>query len=180
MPGQMVPTVDGRTIPEFPDLARMRRERMARLQEQLSAQGLAGLVLLQPSAVSYASGAHFPAGDGGRAALFRPVVVVVAGDDAPHLFTPYPEGAPPDLVADHLHGPAFPDLASGASSASVLAAAVRDLVPQGRVAFDEVPHPLRALLRDRDMVPASAVMGPVKLRKTADELACIRHAQRLN
>src|SRR5579864_2288914 len=140
MPGQMVPTVDGRTIPEFPDLARMRRERMARLQEQLSAQGLAGLVLLQPSAVSYASGAHFPAGDAGRAALFRPVVVVAAGDDAPHLYTPYPEGAPPDLPADHLHGPAFPDVAFGASA---LAAAIAEVVPPGRIGIDEVPYPLK-------------------------------------
>jgi Xaa-Pro dipeptidase len=177
MPGQMVPTVDGRTIPEFPDLARMRRERMARLQEQLSAQGLAGLVLLQPSAVSYASGAHFPAGDGGRAALFRPVVVVVAGDNAPHLFTPYPEGAPPDLPADHLHGPALPDIADGAS---VLASALNELVPTGRIGLDELPYPLRAVLTGRELVPASSVMVPVKLRKTVDELACIRHAQRLN
>jgi Xaa-Pro aminopeptidase len=173
----MVPTVDGRAIPEFPDLAGMRRERMARLQEQLSAQGLAGLVLLQPSAVSYASGAHFPAGDGGRAALFRPVVIVVAGDGSPHLFTPYPEGAPPDLPADHLHGPALPDIPDGAA---VLASAVAELVPSGLVAIDEVPWPLRPLLSGRDLVPASNVMVPVKLRKTVDELACIRHAQRIN
>jgi Xaa-Pro aminopeptidase len=173
----MVPTVDGRPIPEFPDLARMRRERMARLQEQLSAQGLAGLVLLQPSAVAYASGAHFPAGDSGRAALFRPVVIVVAGDDTPHLYTLYPEGAPPELPTDHLHGPAFPDVAFGAS---VLASAVAELLPQGSVGFDEVPHPLRALLGGRELVSAASVMAPVKLRKTVDELACIRHAQQLN
>ncbi len=177
MPGQMVPTVDGRPIPEFPDLARMRRERMARLQEQLSAQGIAGLVLTQPSAVSYASGAHFPAGDSGRAALFRAVVVVVAGDNAPHLYTPYPEGAPPDLPADHLHGPAFPDLAFGAST---LAAAIAELVPSGRVGIDEVPYPLKALLGGRELVSAQSVMVPVKLRKTVDELACIRQAQKLN
>jgi len=138
---------------------------------------LAGLVLLQPSSVSYASGAHFPAGDSGRAALFRPVVVVVAGDDTPHLFTPYPEGAPSDLPADHLHGPAFPDIAPGAS---VLAAAISELVPHGQVAIDEVPFPLRALLSGRELVSAASVMVPVKLRKTVDELACIRYAQKLN
>jgi Xaa-Pro dipeptidase len=176
MPGQM-PTVDGRPIPEFPDLARMRRERMARLQEQLSAQGLAGLVLLQPSAVSYASGAHFPAVDSGQAALFRPVVVVVAGDPSPHLFTPFPEGAPGDLPADHLHAAASPDVPYGASA---LASALAELVPSGRIAIDEVPFPLRAELAARELVPASSVMVPVKLRKTVDELACIRHAQRLN
>ena len=51
MPGHMIATVEGRPIPDAPDLPRMRRERMARLREQLSAQGLDGLVLLWPSAV---------------------------------------------------------------------------------------------------------------------------------
>jgi Xaa-Pro dipeptidase len=177
MPGHMVATVDGRPIPEVPDLARMRRERMARLQAQLSTQGLAGLVLLWPSAVSYATGAHSPGADSGRAGLFRPVAVVVSGDAAPHLFTPYPEGAPSDLPADHLHEPAFPDFAEGAA---VLAAALAELIPSGRVAIDELPHPLRSALAGRDLVPAASVMVPVKLRKTADELACIRAAQRFN
>ena len=55
------------------------------------------------SAVAYATGADAPGCDSGRAALLRPVAVVVAGDPSPHLFTPYPEGAPPELPGDHLH-----------------------------------------------------------------------------
>ena len=177
MAGELGATVDGRPIPDGPDLPRMRRDRMVRLQEQLDAQELAALVVLGPSAVSYATGAHSPGADSARAGLFRPVAVVVAGDPAPHLFTPYPEGAPPELAADHLHPPAFPELAQGAT---VLAAALAELAPAGLIAIDELPHPLRAALAGRDLVSAAAVMGAVKIRKTADELACIRVAQRCN
>jgi Xaa-Pro dipeptidase len=172
-----VHTVEGRPIPETPDLARMRGDRSARLQHQLDAQGLAGLVLLGTTAVSYATGANQPGADSARAGLFRPVAVVVAGDAAPHLFTRYPEGAPVDLPADHLHPPVFPDIDEGAAA---LAAAVAELIPSGRIGVDELPHPLRAALSDRDVVSAASVMVPIKLRKTADELACIRVAQRCN
>ena len=41
----------------MPDLARMRTERYRRLQDQLDAQGVDGLVLLGSSAVAYATGA---------------------------------------------------------------------------------------------------------------------------
>ena len=66
----------------------MRRERFERLQAQLEAQGIDGLVLLGSSSVAYATGAAAPAQDGDRAALFRPVAVVVKGDSAPHFVRP--------------------------------------------------------------------------------------------
>ena len=47
-------TIGGLAIPSMPDLARMRRERFERLQEQLDAQGIDGLVLLGSSSVAYA------------------------------------------------------------------------------------------------------------------------------
>jgi Xaa-Pro dipeptidase len=78
-------TIGGRAIPDLPDLPRMRRERFERLEHQLEAQGADGLVLLGPSSVAYATGAAALAQDGDRAALFRPVAVVVKGDSAPHL-----------------------------------------------------------------------------------------------
>lgn len=166
-------------MPPEPDLARMRRERHARLQEQLASHGLDGLVLLGTSAVAYATGAAMPACDSGRAALLRPVAVVAAGAAHPHLFTPYPEGAPPELPPEHLHAPAYPDLDDGAA---VLAAHLRELFGGGaRLGCDELPHPLhRALAGAVALVPASGVLGAAKLRKTVDELACIRDAQRVN
>jgi Xaa-Pro aminopeptidase len=157
----------------------MRRERHDKLQAQLAAQGLDGLVLLGTSAVSYATGADAPGCDSGRAALLRSVAVVVAGAEHPHLFTPYPEGAPPELPADHLHGAVVPDLDDGAAA---LTARLHELFGgSARLGLDEVPHPLqRALGNQLELVPASGVLGPAKLCKTVDELACIRAAQHVN
>ncbi|HKE75152.1 MAG TPA: Xaa-Pro peptidase family protein [Acidimicrobiales bacterium] len=165
-------------MPEVADRRRMRAERSARLQDQMAAQGLDGLVLLGTSAVAYATGADAPGCDSGRAALLRPVAVVVAGDPSPHLFTPYPEGAPPELPGDHLHPAAVVDDDDGAAA---LASALAGLVlPGARLGCDEVPHPLDRALAGYRLVPASGVTGAAKLAKTVDELACIRAAQALN
>jgi Xaa-Pro aminopeptidase len=179
-PGEGTATVGARELPVDGDRARMRADRHARLQDQLAAQGLDGLVLLGSSAVAYATGAGTPGCDSGRAALLRAVAVVVAGDEHPHLFTPWPEGSPPELPSDHLHSPVVPDVDDGAAA---LAAALGDLFAGGsRLACDEVPHPLARALDGTAarLVPASSVLGPAKLCKTVDELACIRRAQQVN
>jgi Xaa-Pro dipeptidase len=173
-------TVGGREVPAEADRPRMRAERHDKLQQQLTDQGMDGLVLLGSSAVAYATGADAPGCDSGRAALVRAVAVVVAGAEQPWLFTPWPEGAPPELPADHVHPAAVPDLDDGAEA---LAAVLADLFAGGaRLGCDEVPHALARAL-DRAgvrVVPASGVLGPAKLGKTVDELACIRRAQHLN
>ena len=168
------------SVPLEADRARMRAERHAKLQDQLAAQGLDGLLLLGTSAVSYATGADAPACDSSRAALLRAVAVVVAGADHPWLFTPWPEGAPPELPPDHVGPAAVPDTDDGAAA---LVATLAGLFPgSARLACDEVPHPLaRALDRTAlSLVPAAGVLGPAKLCKTVDELACIRQAQHIN
>ncbi len=171
-------TVDGRQVPAEADRPRMRAERHAKLQRQLADQGLDGLLLLGTSAIAYATGASAPGCDSGRAALLRTVAIVVAGAEHPHLFTPFPEGAPPELPAEHLHPAVVPDVEDGAAA---LAAALRGLFA-GSVTLgcDEVPHPLVRALGGIRLVPASGVLGPAKLCKTADELACIRRAQHVN
>jgi Xaa-Pro aminopeptidase len=166
-------TVDGRAIPDRPDLARMRRARHARLQAQLEARDLDGLLLLGTSNVTYATGAVAPGADGSRARLLRPVALVVRGEPAPHLFTPYPEGAPPEVV---VHPPLWPDLPEG--TALVAAALAEHLPPSARLAVDEQPHPILEATAGAE--PAGPVVGPAKLVKTVDELACIRAAQRVN
>lgn len=166
-------TVNGQPIPDVPDLARMRRERSAKLQAQLEAQELAGLVLLSTGNVSYATGAEVPGADSGRAGLMRPVAVIVRDDPSPHLFTPYPEGSPAELPADHVHPPLWVDLDDTVSFA--------ELLPAGaRIGVDELPWPLGRALHGYTVISASVVLGPAKLNKIADELACIRSAQRLN
>ncbi|MCU1351055.1 MAG: Peptidase, partial [Acidimicrobiales bacterium] len=64
-------TVNGAPLPARADRGRMRRERHAKLLDQLDAQGLEALLLLGTSAVSYATGAAAPASDAARAALTR-------------------------------------------------------------------------------------------------------------
>jgi Xaa-Pro aminopeptidase len=156
----------------------MRRERFERLQHRLASQDVDGLVLLASSSVAYATGATVPAQDGDRAALFRPVAVVVKGDTAPHLYTLYADGVPADLPDDHLHAPLFPDLDDGIAA---FAAALADHFPAGaRVGVDDQTHAMLRGLPPFDWVDASDVVGAAKLAKTPDEIACIRNAQRLN
>jgi len=104
--------------------------------------------------------------------------VVVRGDPAPHLFTPYPEGAPSELPADHLHPAIYTDLDDASDAA---ASALRDVLPAGAtVGVDDLPYPLARALAGFTLVSAAGVMGAVKLCKTPDELACVRAAQRIN
>jgi Xaa-Pro aminopeptidase len=171
-------TIGGRAIPGLPDLPRMRRERFERLQHQLEAQGVDGLVLLGSSSVAYATGAAAPAQDGDRAALFRPVAVVVKGDSAPHLYTLYRDGVPAELPEDHLQRPLFPDLDDGIEA---FAAALADHFSSGaRVGVDDQTHAMLRGLPSFEWVDASDVVGAAKILKTPDEIACIRNAQRLN
>jgi Xaa-Pro dipeptidase len=171
-------TIDGLAIPALPDLARMRRERFARLQDQLEAHGIDGLVLLASSSVAYATGAAAPAQDGDRAALFRAVAVVVKGDSAPHLYTLYADGVPADLPRDHFHGPLFPDLDDGID---LFAKALAEHFWAGaRIGVDHQTHAMLRSLQGFGWVDAADVVGAAKVAKTPDEVACIRTAQLLN
>ena len=170
-------TINRLPIPGQPDLARMRADRHLRLQQLLETQGLDGLVLLASSSVAYATGADSPGEDSGRAGLFRSVAVVVRGSDAPHLFTPYWDGAPPELPPDHLHGPLFPDLEDGIDE---LAEALGRLFATGaRLGVDEQTHPMLGALGGYVWSDARDVLGPAKVTKTPDEVSCVREAQRI-
>jgi Xaa-Pro aminopeptidase len=156
----------------------MRTERFQRLQHQLGAHGVDGLVLLGSSSVAYATGAAMPAQDGDRAALFRPVVVVLEGDQAPHLYTLHRDGVPEDLPEDHRHGPLLPDLDDGMD---LFAKALSDHFASGaRIGVDDQTHAMLRGLQGYDWVDASSVTGAAKIIKTPDEVACIRNAQLLN
>jgi Xaa-Pro aminopeptidase len=170
--------IGGLPIPAMPDLARMRSERYQRLQDQLEAHGVDGLVLLGSSSVAYATGTAMPAQDGDRAALFRPVAVVVNGASAPHLYTLCGDGVPADLPEDHRHGPLFPDLDDGMD---LFAKALSDHFGGGaRIGIDDQTHAMLRGLPGFDWVDASTVTGAAKITKTPDEVACIRNAQLLN
>ncbi len=76
------------------DLARMRRDRVGKLQAAMADAGIDTLVVCGQNNVSYATGARVPAADHVRA------VVVARGrgrrerdDPWPHLYTEFPEGS---------------------------------------------------------------------------------------
>ena len=155
------------------DLARMRRDRHRKLVDALDAQGLAAAVLLGQPAVAYAVGARAPAADAARAAHQRMIAIVTADGDAPHLYTAFPEGAPPELPADHVHGALPVEWPESAE-------ALRDVLPNGPIALDEYTMPLHAALHGREVADATALLSTCKIVKTADELECIRRAQSIN
>lgn len=166
-------------LPSQPDLARMRRERGARVRSAMADKGIDALILLSNSNVSYATGATWPLSDAGRGNVERPVAVILADDDAPYLFTPFLADAACELGLDddHLRAPTYLDLDEGVEA---FARALADLVPSSAtIAVDDVTGAMHAH-RDRlfaDWPPraASEVMSAARVTKTPDELACLRH-----
>lgn len=177
---ECAPTIDGVAIPEVADRARMRAERHGKLQRALEEKGLDAILLLGTANVSYAVGADAPANDAARSALARQVALVVRDAGGPFLRTPYPEGAPPELSTDDRLGPAaYPDLDDGALE--LVAWVVEHVPARARIGLDEIPHALLRAFAGTPLTVLSAqpVVGAARLAKTADEVACIRTAQRL-
>jgi Xaa-Pro dipeptidase len=166
-------------VPTRPDFRRLCQERGARLRAVMAEHGVDVLVLLLNSNVSYATGISWPVGDSGRANIDRPVAVVVAGDESPHLFAQLPQDCPidPGLDADHLHDPVYLDFDEGVEQ---FAKTLAELAPPAAViAVDDFTA---AMLRGRDRLgvqwpprAAGDVIGAARLIKTPDELACLRH-----
>jgi Xaa-Pro dipeptidase len=155
------------------DLARLRRDRIAKLDAAMEDAGVDTLVLCGQQNVSYASGTRVPAADHVRASWWRAVAVLERGASWPRLFTDFPDGAPDDLPDEFLHPAIEVESAAGASE-------LAGMIAGGRTAIDDAPFPLWDALRSREVVDASAVLVPAKLTKTPDELECIRRAQAVN
>jgi Xaa-Pro dipeptidase len=172
--------------PSFPledlDLGRMRRERQTKLHAAMERRGIDVLVLAGTGNVHYATGAHWAVAELSRA-LQEPAIAILASSGPPHLFTAYPEGAPPDLPPAHVHGPLTPEFAEGVRE---LAASVREIAGRGEltVAVDELSAPayleLPRLLDPASVIGAEEALGEAKLLKTEDEIECIRRSQRIN
>lgn len=170
-------------IPEVPDLARMYSEVGARLRSAMADQGVDAMILLMNGHVSYATGASWPLLDAGLSHTQRPVAIVVAGDEHPHLFMPFREGASAEfqVPADHRHGPLYLEFDEGVEH---LAKTMAELVPPGAtVAVDELTGAMRdaadRLFPGGPPLEAAAVVGAAQLVKTPDEISCIRWACRI-
>ena len=155
------------------DLARMRRDRIAKLDAAMEDAGVDTLVLCGQQNVSYATGARVPAADHARASSWRAVAVLERGAPWPHLYTAFRDGAPDDLPHEFLHRAIAVETAAGASE-------LAGMIAGGRAAIDDAPFPLWDALQPREVVDASGVLVPAKLTKTPDELECIRQAQAVN
>jgi Xaa-Pro dipeptidase len=170
-------TIGGKPIPALPDMVRLRADRYAKIQEQMEAQGVDGLVLLGSAGVAHTTGADAPGEDAGKAGLFRSVSVVIRGDSAPHLYTPFLDGVPPEFPADHVHGPLFPDLDDGIFD---FVEALNGYFPAGaRLGVDEQTHPMLRAFERYEWTDSSGVLGAAKILKTPDEVSAIREAQRI-
>jgi Xaa-Pro aminopeptidase len=171
------------TLETTPDLARMYRDVGARVRAAMADHGVDGLVLLMNGHVQYATGVSWPMLDAGLSHVERPVAVIVADDEHPHLFMPFREGIPFDyqVPADHLHGPVYLEFDEGvAQFARILA----DLLPSSaRVAVDEMTTAMHrasgTLFPGGTPTDATVVVADAQLVKTPDEIACIRTACRI-
>jgi Xaa-Pro dipeptidase len=147
------------------DTERMRRERHARLQAEMARQSVDVALLLHAPDIAYATGHGVGGVDVSHAVFGRPVAVVVAGEERPHL----------------LAG-TWPELDEGAAGLAHALADVAGPLAGRRVAVDEQSGAMvrAGVLADATVVDAAGVVGAAKISKTADELACIAEAQRRN
>jgi Xaa-Pro dipeptidase len=145
-----------------PDMERMGRQRRERLRSAMADNDIAMLLLAGGRNVEYASGS--PASvDDAEVARRSDRLLLVDGDGATQLL---------DATIDGASAPVM-----GAVSDAVTG---RDRV---RLGIDEGTVPLFDALRQLssiELVDAGVVMRDARARKTVDEVACIRTAQRIN
>jgi Xaa-Pro aminopeptidase len=170
-------------IPDQADWARMRREIGARLRTAMSDHGIDALILLLNGHVGYATGATWPLLDAGLSHVERPVAVVLADDEHPHLFMPLRGGASAGspVPDDHLHGPVYLEFDQGVID---FARELTDLIPPGAsIAVDELTGAMRrgaaTLFASGTPSDAAIVLAAAQLVKTRDEISCLRRACRI-
>ena len=155
----------------------MAAERLARLREQMHAQGVDGAVLLHGPNVSYATGYVPEAVDASHANHRRAVAVVGAAGGPVRL---HAHDAEPVAAGAEAGAPLWPELDDGAASVGAAIAEVLGDMAGRRIAVDAVTGAMAraGVLDGAELVDASRVLGPARMVKTADELACIDQAQR--
>lgn len=192
----------------------MGSERLARLRDQMQAQGVDGAVLLHGPNVAYATG-HVPEAVDASHANYRRAVAIVSASGGPARL--HAHGAVDEAAgcAD-LGPPLWPELDDGSAAvgaadggvasagdggavggaavagdgaaaagagASGVAAAIAEVlgsVVGRRIAVDGITGAMAraGVFEGAELVDAGRVLGPARVVKTADELACIDRAQR--
>jgi Xaa-Pro dipeptidase len=160
------------------DIARLNGYRRQRIQDQLHRDGMDALLLVGPTNLRYL-GVSQPVADAMRQ-HYEAVVAIVTASGEVHVFTGFPEGL--EVGSDAVHPPLALE---EPEDMPTLARALRDAVPGlRRLGIDEFTGPmlqdLGRLLPGVELADAGLVTGPARLVKSQDEIACIRHAQRIN
>ena len=165
--------------PGGPDLGRMGAERLSRLRDQMRAQGVDGAVLLHGPNVAYAAGYVPEAVDASHANHRRAVAIVGAADGPARLHAHDPVGDVAAACAE-TGAPLWPELDDGVAAVGAAIVEVLGDVSGRRVAVDAVTGAMAraGVLDGVELVDASRVLGPARVVKTTDELACIDQAQR--
>ena len=142
------------------------------------AQGVDVLVLLHTPHVNYATGFGARGIDITHAVHDRPVAIVVAGEDRPHLLF----HGEVDTPGVERHGGVAPEFDEGAEKLAGLLAEITGGVAERSVGVDEQTGAMLRIgcLDGARVVDGTNVVGAAKLTKTADELSCIATAQRAN
>jgi len=163
-----------------PDLARLRRERLARLRAAMADAEVEGLVLLHGPNVTYASGFVPAALDVTHANHRRSIAFVSADPAVPvHL---HPHGGDPSGLGCAVGAPRYPELDDDVPAfAEAMFTALGDIAGR-RIGVDIVTGALaRAEVFGRaSLTDAGPVTAAARLVKTEDELRCIDLAQRTN
>ena len=162
-----------------PNLGRMGVERLGRLRDQMRVQGVDGAVLLHGSNVAYATG-HAPEAVDASHANHRRAVAIVGAADGPARLHAHAEAGEAVAAGADLGAPLWPELDDGAAAVRVAIAEVLGDVTGRRVAVDAVTGAMAraGVLDGAELVDASRVLGPARVAKTTDELACIDQSQR--
>jgi Xaa-Pro dipeptidase len=165
--------VSGGAVPEpdldlpQPDLDRMAASRRRRLVDLFRAEDAALLVLSGQANVAYATGARVFQADAAYTSLERAAAVLAAGDEMPHLFTPWPDGVPAGYPGDLVHRP---------DELATLLRGWLEGAGRERVLLDEELPGLEA----PQGADSAVLMDRARRAKDADEIACIAKAQSLN
>ena len=171
-------------IPEKPDWARMRSETGARLRSAMVDHGVDALILLMNGNVQYATGVSWPLLDAGLSHVERPVAVVLADDEHPHLFLPFRSGASSEPPVPHDHSARTRSISNSTSGVADFARQLAELIaPGATIAVDELTGAMRrsaaTLFPSGPPQEAAIVVGAAQLIKTRDEISCLRQAARI-
>ncbi|MCU1459910.1 MAG: aminopeptidase family protein [Actinomycetia bacterium] len=155
------------------DFDRLRSDRRARVFAMMAEQGLDALILSRESNVRYATGAHRLWVAGTRP--FGPGCVLVGETGAVHLMSTWDEGIPAEIPREHLFGMSWNPL--------ILVErlqAIDGLASARRVGVDAMGPLWTQLLPlaapEAAFVDGEGALRAVRMRKSADEVVCIRTA----